>query len=152
METWLTEAKAKAERGITAYQIQLGNSYLTGRDPDGNEFARDYAEARKWLELAHAKGASTATLILGTMYEEGKGMAIDIAKAVELYEAAAARGGFYPCVNLARIYARGDQVPKSPELAAEWYEKVMSFESEIDDKEAIDEARKYLAEHRSHAK
>jgi TPR repeat protein len=146
MDTWLAEAMKLADSGMTPYQIQLGNSYLTGFDPEGNEFPRDYAEARKWLEKAHANGAFTATYILGTMYEEGKGVEPDVGKAVEFYKAAAARGGFYPCVHLARIFSRGEHVSSSSELAAEWYEKVLSFESEVDDTEAIDEARRYLAE------
>lgn len=138
------EILRRAEEGSTACQIQLGQSYLTGRDFDGNEFTQDYSEAIRWLERAHTQGAYTATYILGTMYEEGKGVQIDLKKAVELYELAVLRGAYLPCLNLARIYTSGKGVPPSRKIASEWYRKVLSFEGEVDDEEGLDEARRYL--------
>lgn len=96
-----------AEKGRTAYQIQLGQSYLTGRDFDGNDFPQDYSEAMRWLKRANDQGAFTATYLLGTMYEEGKGVPVDVPAAIELYEQSVERGAYLPCVNLARIYAQG---------------------------------------------
>ena len=144
MSESLEEMVRLAEEGLTPHQIQLGNSYLTGCDPEGNQFPQDYAEARRWLERAHEKGAFTATYILGTMYEEGKGVSVDVMKAIEMYERAAARGAYLPCVNLARIYAQGKGVSQSQQRAAEWYQRVLSFEKEVDDTGEMDEARKFL--------
>ncbi len=140
----IEELKAKAEKGLTPHQIELGHSYLTGLDYDGEEFPQDFSEAKRWLERAHERGAFTATVLLGTMYEEGKGMPVNIPKAIELYELAAQRGAFLPCVYLARIYAHGKGVAQSPQLAAKWYQKVLSFEGEVDDQGEMDEAREFL--------
>lgn len=143
----LDELKSKAERGLTPYLIELGHSYLTGLDYDGDEFPQDFAEAKYWLERAHEKGAHTATILLGTMYEEGKGAPVDITKAIELYEYAAERGAYLPCVYLARIYSQGKSVESSDKKAALWYQKVLSFEGEVDDEGEMDEAREYLKNH-----
>jgi TPR repeat protein len=139
------ELKAQAEKGLTPYQIELGHSYLTGVDYDGNAFPQDFSEAKLWLERAHEKGAFTATVILGTMYEEGRGIPVNIPKAIELYKLAVEQGAYLPCVYLARIYSQGKGVEQSPQQAAEWYQKVLSFEGEVDDEGEMDEARKFLA-------
>jgi hypothetical protein len=143
-ENKLQMLKAQAEKGLTPYQIQLGHSYLTGIDYDGDEFPQNFSEAKYWLERAHNKGAFTATVILGTMYEEGKGMPPDIPKAVELYELAAERGAYLPCVYLARIYAQGKGVEQSLQQAVQWYKKALSFEGEVDNEKEMNEARGFL--------
>lgn len=141
----LDELKAKAEKGLTPHQIELGHSYLTGVDYGGNKFTQDFTEAKYWLEKAHDKGAFTATVLLGTMYEEGKGIPADIPKAISLYEVAAQKDAFLPCVYLARIYAHGKGVPQSNDKAVEWYQKVLSFEGSVDEQGEMEEARKFLA-------
>jgi TPR repeat protein len=133
-----------AEQGITACQIELGNSYLVGASVGGRKLTQDFAEAMRWLEPAHEKGASTATFILGTMYEEGKGVPVDVGKAIEYYETAAGQGAYLPCVRLARIYAQGESVAPSQDLAAKWYQKVLSFDGEVEDEGEMDEARAFL--------
>lgn len=140
----IEELTAQAKRGLTPYQIELGHSYLTGVDYDGNTFPQNYSKAKYWLEKAHEKRAYTATVILGTMYEEGKGIPVNIDRAVELYELAAELGAYLPCMYLARIYAQGKGVKKSPQKAAQWYQKALSFESEVDDNKGINEAREFL--------
>lgn len=137
-----------AEKGLTPYQIQLGQSYLTGQGFfDGRKFPQDFEKARYWFEQAHKKGASTATYILGSIYEEGKGVSVDIPKAIALYELAVERGAYLPCLNLARIYANGKGGVHSAQLAAKWYQKVLSFEGDVDDGGEIYEARNYLLSH-----
>src|ERR1700761_6591298 len=105
MDQTFDEIHRLASKGFTACQIELGNGYLMGATVGGRTLPQDYAEARRWLEPAHEKGASTATFILGTMYEEGKGVSVNIRKAIEYYESAVARGAYLPCVRLARLYA-----------------------------------------------
>jgi localization factor PodJL len=133
-----------AEQGVTAYQIELGNGYLVGASVGGRKLTQNFAEAMRWLDPAHKKGASTATFILGTMYEEGKGAPIDVGKAIEYYETAAGQGAYLPCVKLARIYAQGKSVAPSQDLAAKWYQKVLSFDGEVEDEGEMDEARAFL--------
>jgi TPR repeat protein len=144
MSTWLQEAEPLAMEGLTPYQIQLGHSYLTGFDPDGNPFSIDFDKARTWLERAHAKGAFTATYLLGTIHEEGKGVTVDTSRAIGLYEQAAARGAFYASLRLARIYASGAGVSASTEQARRWYQQVVDAQGDVDDQGAINEAKEFL--------
>lgn len=148
MSTDIKKLKTKASKGSTACQIQLGHSYLTGVGYDGVSFPQDYSEARCWLEMAHEKGAYTATTLLGKMHEEGKGMPKSIPEAAELYEIAAERGSFLSCIFLARLYAMGSGgVVKSIDQAYDWYKKALSFEDEVDSAEKIAEARSYISNH-----
>lgn len=142
-EQTFAEILELAEQGVTACQIELGNGYLVGASVAGRKLTQDFAEAMRWLEPAHRKGASTATFILGTMYEEGKGTPVDGGKAIEYYEAAASQGGYLPCVRLARIYA-GKGAASSQDLAARWYQKVLTFDGEVEDQGEMDEARAFL--------
>jgi TPR repeat protein len=144
MDQTFDEIQRLAQQGLTACQIELGNGYLTGATVGGRKLPQDYAEAKRWLEPAHKKGASTATFILGTMYEEGKGVPLDVRKAIQHYESAAAHGAYLPCVRLARLYAHGRGMPPSPGLAAKWYQKVLTFDGQVDDQGEMDEARLFL--------
>lgn len=146
MHQTFEEIRRLAEQGLTGCQIELGNSYLTGRDPNGDHCDVNFELAKQWLERAHEKGASTATFILGTLYEEGKGVPADIGKAIELYVSVSDRGAYLPCLHLARIHANGKGVPRSPSIAAEWYRRVLAVESEVDDSGAMIEARHFLAQ------
>jgi len=145
MDESFEDIEASARAGLTACQIELGNAYLIGGSVGGRMIPQDFPEARKWLELAHERGASTATYLLGTMYEDGLGVPIDVPKAISMYELAAQRGGFLPCVHLARIFASGKGVPMSLNAATNWYKRALSFEGEVDDNEEITEARAFLA-------
>jgi TPR repeat protein len=144
MHQTFDEIRRLAEEGLTACQIELGNSYLTGRDPNGNPCHVNYELAREWLERAHEKGSSTATFILGTIYEDGLGVRADVEKSIKLYVEAADRGAYLPCLHLARIYANGKGVPRSPSAAAEWYRRVLAVEAEVAAPDEMVEARDFL--------
>lgn len=148
MSKRLKELESKAARGLTPAQIELSHSYLVGRDSDGNVFPQDFEQARYWLERAHERGASTATVLLGALYEEGKGVTVDVPKAIQYYELAAKRNAYLPCVYLARIYAQGKGIPISERQAITWYEKVLSFEGQVEDNGEMNEARTYVQSHR----
>ena len=47
---------------------------------------RDFAMARAWWEKAAAQGNDDALVLLGSLYEQGKGGARDLAKARALYK------------------------------------------------------------------
>jgi TPR repeat protein len=149
MDQNFDEIRQLADEGLTACQIELGNGYLTGATVGDRQLPQDYAEAKRWLEPAHKKGATTATFILGTMYEEGKGIPVDVKKAAEYYESAAAHGAYLPCVRLARLYANGKGAPPSVERAAQWYQKVLTFDGQVDDQGEMDEARVFLQRHKA---
>lgn len=139
------DIEAGAQRGITAMQIALGNAYLKGKDWEGSPVPMDHVAAKQWLEQAASKGASTAIFMLGTIYEDGLGVDVDLDKAIELFKDAARRGAFLPCLHLARIYAHENSKHYSPEAARRWYEKALSFEGGVDDFEGIEEAKAYLS-------
>jgi TPR repeat protein len=138
------EIKIRAEKGSTPMQIALGHSYLIGKDWDGNPIPVDYKAARIWIEKAASKGASTAIFLLGTLYEEGLGVEVNIDEAVSLYKKAAERGAYLPCVHLARIYANERNECHSKEEAATWYQRVLTFEGDVDGESEMAEAKAYL--------
>ena len=60
---------------------------------------------------------------LGGLYEKGAGVKKDLARARELYEAAADKGNGKAMHNLAVIYAEGVNGPPDYNKAAEWFRK-----------------------------
>jgi TPR repeat protein len=146
MEETFSEIVDRARGGSAACQIQVGHAYLAGEQLGDRQLPQDYDEARKWLELAHEQDSFTATYLLGTMHEEGRGVPADVSKAISLYEKAASRGAFLACVRLARIHADGKGVSASRDVASHWYRRVLSFEGKIDDQGEMQEARSYLAQ------
>lgn len=135
----------KAARGFTLAQIELGHSYLIGMDSKGREFTRDYKQAMQWLEAAHNQGASTATFLLGTMHEAGKGVERNVGEAIRLYEIAANAGAYLPCLYLARLYAAEPSSINATEKAITWYRRTLDFEGEVEGDDEMEEARKYLS-------
>lgn len=135
----------KASRGLPSAQIELGHNYLTGMDSKGREFTRDYKQAMRWLEAAHNQGASTATFLLGTMYESGKGVERNVGEAIRLYEIAANAGAYLPCLYLARLYAAEPSSANATEKAIAWYRRTLDFEGEVEGDDEMEEARKYLS-------
>jgi len=142
----ISDLISKAEKGLTSYQIELGDSYLNGIGYDGKAFPQDFSKAKYWLEKAHERGAFTATVILGTMYENGNGVDKDTLKAIKLYEHAASQGAYLPCLYLARIYSKGIDIPLSVKKATKWYKQVLLFEGEIESEVEMGEARQFLSQ------
>lgn len=135
-------------------QMALGHCHLIGKDWDGKQIAVDYGLAKLWLEKAYACGVRTAAFLLGTMYEDGLGLAQDIEKAIALYEDAAQTDHFYALLNLARIFASGKGIQPDPLRAVHWYKKLIEQEQGIEPtihekklRECITEARTYVAAH-----
>jgi uncharacterized protein len=102
----------------------------------------DFAKARESMEKAADMGSADAMVSLGSMYENGQGVAQDYAKAREWYEKAAAKGNV-PAGKLLQhlpappvtsqdasaLYSQGERyyygqgVPQDYAKAREWYEK-----------------------------
>lgn len=144
MKRSLDDLLELADKGRTASMIELGHNYLKGFDYEGNEFPCDYGEAKKWLEKAHEKGATTASFFLGSMYETGTGVPHSLEKAAEFYELATQRGGYLSHLHLARIYAKGFGESESQMNAEKWYRSVLSFDESEVDGEHIEEAKAFL--------
>jgi len=57
------------------------------------------------------------------MYLEGRGVKFDLAKAAELFLAAARQGSAIAQFNIGNVYRRGDGVDQSDNKAVFWYQK-----------------------------
>lgn len=69
------------------------------------------------------KGDPSAQYNVGLMYEQGYGVAPDLALAVAWFEKAAARGEANAQYRLGSLYYQGQGVPKDLQQAAAWYKK-----------------------------
>ncbi len=82
----------------------------------------DYQEAaRIWQPLA-AQGDAQAQLNLGTLYDFGQGVQMDVALAVKWYRAAATQGNQAAQFNLGMMYETGRGTPQHYADAALWYQ------------------------------
>ncbi|MBA4143875.1 MAG: sel1 repeat family protein [Nitrosospira sp.] len=62
------------------------------------------------------------------MYDNGKGVPKDVAKAVHWYQKAAEQGHARAQIILAVMYTKGERVPKDAVKAMEWYQKAAEQE------------------------
>ena len=106
-----------ASSGDVVAQRNLGIYYLNGT----NGFEKNYAEAKRWLDLSVAQGDKEACYTLGVMYTFELGVDKDLEKAVKLFKQAegAHEGDAYS--NLAVIYDKGLIGEKDPILSAKYY-------------------------------
>ncbi len=79
LAVWMDKAKGGDEKA----QFYVGQIYEKGMDT-----APDYAEAAKWYRRAADSGSNEAKLSLASMMENGHGMPVDEAGAVNLYREA----------------------------------------------------------------
>jgi TPR repeat protein len=138
------ELEREAERGLVPAQSILGIAYLYGDEFEDGPVEPDYAKAKGLLESASARGAPRALSNLGYMYENGLGCSRDLQRAIELYKRSAGGGEYFPCLWLARIYARGTAGHADTEEAVEWYRRAAAFKGRVDDDEGIAEANAFL--------
>ena len=68
-------------------------------------------------------GDAQAQVDLGEMYENGKGVVMDDAKAIEWYQKSASQDNAQAQVDLGEMYAWGHGVAKDKVKAIEWYQK-----------------------------
>ena len=81
----------------------------------------DYATALKeWRPLAE-QGDGVAQFNLGTMYNEGRGVAQDYIEAVKWYRLAAEQGDASAQYNLGALYYQGQGVPTDYTEAVKWF-------------------------------
>jgi TPR repeat protein len=120
--TALAEFRPLAEAGMADAQFTLGLMYLNGQ-----QVARDEAEAAKWFLKAAEQGVSEAQGSLGALLSAGKGVPRDMVRAYMWFDIAAARGN---------------------ERAAEVRDAMAEKISPDDLKKARHLARKWRTEHR----
>lgn len=141
----IEELEENAEKGISAFQIELALCLLRGTSPEGEKLEVDYPRARSLLEQAHANGVRTATEMLAEIYENGRGIKQDVQYAVSLYADASSRGSYLACIALGRIYAHGKgELGSSVDEAIKWYSMAIEWDGKVDDFDGLKEANLFL--------
>ncbi|MFW5969239.1 MAG: tetratricopeptide repeat protein [Halofilum sp. (in: g-proteobacteria)] len=84
--------------------------------------------AERWREAARLDHADAA-FRLGALYQEGRGVEQDDARAVEWFRRAADNDSESAWFNLGHMYARGQGVEKDAAEAVRWYEKAARNEN-----------------------
>jgi TPR repeat protein len=115
----LDRLSALAEKGDAPAELLVGLKYL---ESGGND-----ALAARWLARASDRGDAVAQNALGALYQNGRGVGADLAKATHLYEAAAAQGNRHAMSNLAVLYAGAGDKMKDFTEAARWFQRSASL-------------------------
>ena len=137
--------RKSAEQGDADAQYNLGRMYKIGKGVslDWNKAVEWFRKSAKqsnrwadhelmtlksdgfvkWWQASAEQGNADAQNMLGNMYENGRGVTKDYAKAVEWYRKSAEQGYVYAQNNLGRMYENGRGVSKDYAKAVEWYRK-----------------------------
>src|SRR5262249_21601573 len=107
--------------GGRAFPTPTDEAYQRGADAYQRQ---DYATAlREWQPLAQ-QGYPPAQVDLGSMYQEGRGVALNDIEAVKWYRKAADQGNAQAQVALGSMYYLGGwTVAQNAAEAAKWYRK-----------------------------
>ena len=112
---WWTAEAAKGDAGA-AYH--LGVEYMDGKP---NVVQRDYDVARKYHMQAAAAGEPRSMMDIGSMYEYGLGVPVDLAQASLWYERSANYGYGPAQYNFATLLETGDAGRKDEVEAFKFY-------------------------------
>jgi TPR repeat protein len=77
-------------------------------------------------QLAAAQNLDWAQCTLGTMYDEGNGVARDYTEALRLYQLAAAQGHPWALFIVADCHEKGRGVRKNKAAAIRWYRRAQA--------------------------
>ena len=117
----------RADAGDVNMQSYVAHLYASGK-----EINRDFKEARYWYrrvinhQKADAKIVAHAHLLLGLMYNNGKGGEQDYAAAMKCFLVAAGQGYFDAHISIGHLYARGLGVKQNYQKALYWWELAVS--------------------------
>lgn len=114
----LKEWKPLAEGGDPKAQHGMGLLYEMGKGVE----KPDYAQAAKWYELAAKQHFAAAENNLALLYVDGRGVAKDEKKAIELWQLAAEAGNPWAQFNLGNRYAQGWGVAKDDQKAVQYWQ------------------------------
>ena len=112
---WWTAAAAKGDSDA-AYH--LGVEYMDGKP---NVVQRDYDTARKYHMQAATAGDPRSMMDIGTMYEYGLGVPVDLVQAAQWYERSANYGYGPAQYNFATLLEMGDGGRKDEVEALKFY-------------------------------
>jgi TPR repeat protein len=117
----------EAERAVAACRKAVaeapGNDRLAYQLGRALHRAEAYAEAMAWYRKAADAGNARALSNIGTLFDEGSGVAEDDVEAVAWYRKAADLGFSAAMLNLGIMYEEGTGVDMDPAEAARWYRK-----------------------------
>ncbi|TGV06746.1 sel1 repeat family protein [Alcaligenaceae bacterium 429] len=82
-----------------------------------------YENAREWFEKAAEQGLAQAQFSLGVMYDQGRGVPQNDAKAFEWYEKAAQQGDVDAQLSLGVMYMIGQGVAQNKATAKELFKQ-----------------------------
>jgi TPR repeat protein len=97
----------------------------------GNGTAQDFQQAAVWAQRASDANNAAATVLLGWLYENGRGIQPDPIRAVSLYRKAAGLGDPTGMCDLAVCYENGTGVSSDFAKAYEWYKKAADKGSDV---------------------
>ena len=82
-----------------------------------------YENAREWFEKSAEQGLAQAQFSLGVMYDQGRGVPQNDAKAFEWYEKAAQQGDVDAQLSLGVMYMIGQGVAQNQATAKELFKQ-----------------------------
>ena len=107
-----------------------GAAYLSG----------DYATALREIKPLAEKGYDLAQLVLGMMYDSGKGVPQDYKAAAKWYRLAAEQGHAAAQFNLGVMYEYGEGVPRDYKTALKWH-RLATEQGHADAKDVVKELK-----------
>ena len=108
-----------AELGNAVAQYNIAMMYSNGEAVNV-----DYQQAAYWFRESAAQNFAPALYRLGEMHYFGRGgLAVDLDKAIELFEQAARRGDSDAQMNLAMLLGSGEGVPLDTARALHWMQE-----------------------------
>jgi len=110
--------EGQAERGDRWSAYRLGVEYLDGKP---NVVRRNIAEGMRWIRMAAEENEPRAQFELGSLYELGTGLDVNMAAAANWYLKAAERGHANGQYNIATMLEAGDGIAKDPVEALKFY-------------------------------
>ncbi|KAI8879748.1 HCP-like protein, partial [Backusella circina FSU 941] len=111
-----------SERGEEGICYNIGYLFESGTSSFGEIFFQpSYADALHWYTTASTSGDSRAKYKLGVMYEEGKGVEVDLAVAYNYYSEVHEDGDRNAAYKLARMYHLGKGVKRDYQMAYDLY-------------------------------
>ena len=87
------------------------------------DLERSATDAVRWFRKSAEQGNAEAQVMLGHMYWDGSGVALNLTEAVEWYRKSAKQGNAYAQLSLGDMYYHGKGVALDLTEAAEWYRK-----------------------------
>lgn len=114
---------SRAEQGDSTAQCYIGHLYLSGKG-----VKQDFGKARYWYqrvidqEGADAKIVAFSNLVMGMLYNTGKGGKQCYKTAMECFRLAAKQGYTDAHINIGLLYAKGLGVRKDYQKALYWWQ------------------------------